>query len=115
MDMERTKERIKILRKMGQNYREFGKTASQVRDSIKPLRGLIGSPTGEGKAKGSKLIAAGVALLAFPDPTISDLIGSSLIVAGVVRNRMQPSTMADVYREIRKTNFKLNSLKRELI
>lgn len=114
MNIERAREKIKILRIMKQDDREFGKTSSQIHDTARTLKNLVGNPTGEGNAKGSKLVTAGVALLAFPDPTISDLVGPSLIAAGVIRNRMPQPTIADVYREIRKTKIRLNSLTSEL-
>jgi hypothetical protein len=39
------------------------------------------------------LIKAGLALIAFPDPTISDVVGMLLLVAGTVQEGIQRQTL----------------------
>ena len=41
----------------------------------------------------SWLIKAGIILLAFPEPFISDIVGSGLIAAGLLKAKMQSSTL----------------------
>lgn len=51
------------------------------------------------RGQGSFLIKAGLALIAFPDPTITDIVGSALVAAGLVQLKMKRSAlhMEDVY------------------
>jgi len=60
----------------------------------------------------SWLIKVGLALIAFPDPTISDVVGSLMIAAGVVQEGVKRQalhvgdvykTFQDVFREVRNT------------
>jgi len=111
-NLNQSKELANALRELALNYKEVSKTLSGVADATKPLTGLIGEP-GE-KAKGSRLIAAGIALIAFPDPTISDLVGATLVAAGIVRNRMRQTTVVDVCREFLKVTNDLGKLREEL-
>lgn len=52
--------------------------------------------------KGSSpiLIKLGLALIAFPDPTISDIIGSAMVAAGLMQLKMKNSALhvEDVYK-----------------
>jgi hypothetical protein len=52
------------------------------------------------KSGNSKLIKIGLALIAFPDPTISDVIGCALVAAGIVQLKMKHSALhvEDVYK-----------------
>ena len=52
------------------------------------------------KGGNSKLIKIGLALIAFPDPTISDVIGCALVAAGIVQLKMKHSALhvEDVYK-----------------
>jgi hypothetical protein len=52
------------------------------------------------KSGSSKLIKIGLALIAFPDPTISDVIGCALVAAGIVQLKMKHSVLhvEDVYK-----------------
>jgi len=45
------------------------------------------------KKDDSLLIKAGLLLIAFPDPTISDIVGTLLISAGLVQKRIKRSTL----------------------
>ncbi|MEM2915303.1 MAG: hypothetical protein QXH91_07895, partial [Candidatus Bathyarchaeia archaeon] len=85
MDQCSAKEFLKVLREISQNYKEFGKASAQITNTVKPLKHLIGDSYGETNTNGSRLIAAGIALIAFPDPTISDLVGAALVAAGLMK------------------------------
>jgi hypothetical protein len=52
------------------------------------------------KSGSSRLIQIGLALIAFPDPTISDVIGCALVAAGLVQLKMKNSALhlEDVYK-----------------
>lgn len=61
----------------------------------------------------SFLIKAGLALIAFPDPTITDILGSALVAAGVVQLKMKRSTLhiEDVYKTFPKVIKELTTSK----
>ena len=59
-------------------------------DAANSIRSATASGTGAAKKlwKGQNkpfLIKAGLALIAFPDPTISDLVGTAMLAAGAVQ------------------------------
>lgn len=60
----------------------------------------------------SWLIKVGLVLIAFPDPTISDVVGSLMVAAGVVQEGVKRQTLhvedvhkafQDAFREVRNT------------
>ncbi len=57
--------------------------------------------------KRSRLIKVGLALIAFPDPTISDIVGTAIVAAGVVQEGIKRRTLHvdDVYKTFQ-TTFK---------
>jgi len=68
------------------------------------------------KGNNPVLIKAGLALIAFPDPTISDIVGSALIAAGLIHMKMKNSTlhMEDVYKTFPQVIKELGSLRQSL-
>jgi len=48
----------------------------------------------------SRLIKLGVAMIVFPEPVISDILGSACIALGVIQTKMRRSTLCveDVYK-----------------
>jgi hypothetical protein len=62
--------------------------------------------------KHSWLIKAGVALIAFPDPTISDIVGSAMIAAGLVQEGVRRRSLhaEDVAKTFQRTMQELRSL-----
>ncbi len=52
------------------------------------------------KGGSPRLIKIGLVLIAFPDPTISDLVGTALVAAGLVQLKMRNSALhiEDVYK-----------------
>jgi hypothetical protein len=57
------------------------------------------------KGHNSRLIKVGLALIAFPDPTISDIIGSALVAAGTVQAgiRRHSIYVDDIFKTFQKT------------
>ncbi len=107
------KDIIAAFRKLKRSYEESGKALSGLTDTTKHLKSLIGEPNTN--AKGSRLITAGVALIALPDPTITDLIGATLVAAGLLKNRMRPLTVTDTCREFRESIRMIENMKRGLL
>jgi hypothetical protein len=57
------------------------------------------------KGNNSVLIKLGLALIAFPDPTISDILGTALVAAGTIQMGIRHHTIyvEDVYRTFHAT------------
>ena len=69
------------------------------------------------KENNSFLIKAGLALIAFPDPTITDVIGSALVAAGLIQLKMKNSTLhvEDVYKTFPTVVKELGAIKQCLV
>ena len=80
----------KELNDLATSIKEVSKTHAEVHadaaDSVRTAANSAGSVNKLYK-RGNKslLIKAGVALLVFPEPVVSDLLGTALIAAGVVQ------------------------------
>lgn len=61
----------------------------------------------------SILVKAGLALIAFPDPTISDILGAGLVAAGLIHMKIKNSSLyvEDVYKTFPNLLRELSSLK----
>jgi len=64
----------------------------------------------------STLIKVGVALIAFPDPTVSDVVGAALVAAGLVQAGIQRRTLhvGDVYKTFQNTMKELRRTKLDI-
>jgi hypothetical protein len=65
----------------------------------------------------SFLIKAGLVLIAFPDPTISDVIGSVMVAAGLIQLKMRNSALHvdDVYKTFPKVVKELGAIKSHMV
>jgi hypothetical protein len=90
------------IKEQGVSCQEFGKIMKQCSEETKRLKPLIGKPE-DARPKGSQLIKVGIALIAFPDPTVSHLVGCMMVAAGFLRSRMQKYTAVNAYVEFRET------------
>jgi len=65
----------------------------------------------------SFLIKAGLALIAFPDPTISDVIGSAMVAAGLIQLKMRNSALHvdDVYKTFPKVVKELGTIRGHVV
>ncbi len=95
------------------SYQEFEKILKQNTEETKRLKPLIGKP-GETRLEDSWLIKAGIALILFPDPTISDLVGYAMVTAGYLKHKTRRFTAMDVYGELQETTKTLQELMRNL-
>lgn len=80
---------------------------------VKNLKPLIGK--GGNKRSGTTLIALGVALLVFPDPTISDILGTAFIALGLLKKRMSRIDVRDIYEEIRQISDYIGEANKNLL
>jgi len=115
MQPGQSKELVTTIRELSQTYEESRRVLSGIVDTVKPLKSLIGDLDLEERARGSRLIEAGIALIAFPDPTITDIAGIALVAAGLARNRIRPVTAADAYREFREAIERIIDAAQELV
>lgn len=80
---------------------ELSLSSKETADAIRGFSNELHSVQGLWrKGGGSRLIRIGLALIAFPDPTITDILGSALVAAGIVQLKMKRSTLhvEDVYK-----------------
>jgi len=106
----------KALRELGLSYEETAKLVSEVTDDGKSLRSLWGKPSVGGQ-KGSQLVKVGVALIAFPIPTVGvkKSLGAMLIAAGVLKERRKHIHVADVYNTYQDVNRELQKLQQKSV
>ena len=107
---------VAALRELGLSYEETVKLMSEVTKDAKTLRSLWGKP-GAGGRKRSGLIKLGVSLIAFPIPTIGikKSLGATLIIAGLIRDKMKHSHVADVYSTFKDVNRELQKLRQKSV
>lgn len=76
-------------------------TAHILNTSMREFTGELKSSQKLWKKSGTSiLIKAGLALIAFPDPTISDIVGAGLVAAGLIHTKIKNSALhvEDVYK-----------------
>ncbi|NHV96499.1 MAG: hypothetical protein HA494_01725 [Thaumarchaeota archaeon] len=99
------------LQRRALTYLEVCKNLEEAATAAKNLKQYMGR--GDGRRSGSTLIALGVALIAFPDPTISDAIGTALIALGLLKRKMRKIGVRDVYEEMRQAVSYLKDIKEQ--
>jgi len=86
------------LQRRAETYLEVYRNLEEAATTAKSLKRYMGK---EGdRRSGSKLIALGAALIAFPDPTISDAVGAALIALGLLKRKVRKISIRDVYEEM---------------
>ncbi len=103
---------VTCFRELGVSYEDFVTALRDSVNDVKPLKRLIGNPYAS--SLDSWLLRAGIALIVFPDPTVSDVIGFILVAAGLVKKGMKQLTVADILIEFRDTTKSLESVRQEL-
>ena len=103
------------LRERAAHSQDYVKILNGTVGTVKPLKSIVGENSAEANAKDSKLIAAGIALIAFPDPTITDAIGTGMVAAGLIRRKMRRVTAADAQDELQRIAKEIANLKKEII
>jgi len=97
------------LQELGQSYRELYRALGGASDHVNQIKAMIGDPAVS--SNDSWLIRAGIALIAFPDPTISDMIGLAMVAAGLVKRRIRRLTVADMNRELQDMIKRIDGLR----
>lgn len=105
---------VSALREFGLSYEDAVKLVEEASKEAKSLKPLWGKSSAGGP-KGSRLVKLGMALIAFPIPTvgIKKSLGAMLIAAGLVQEKVKHihvadvnGTFQDVYSELRKLQRK---------
>lgn len=60
-----------------------------------------------GRRSGSTLIALGVALIAFPEPIVSNALATALLAAELLTKKRKKIGVKDVYEEMRRTTKRI--------
>ncbi len=65
----------------------------------------------------SILVKAGLALIAFPDPTISDIVGSAMVAAGLIQMKIRNSALHvdDVHKTFPRVMKELGAIKSHVV
>ena len=114
MKLEELETIVTALRELGVSYEETAKLLKGVTEDTKSLGPLWGKPGARAQRK-SQLIKLGVALIAFPIPTIGikKSLGTILIAAGLVQERMKHIHVADVYTTFQDVRNEIRKLQQE--
>jgi len=75
------------VKELNESYAELMQVITDTTKEVKATKKLWR------KGGNSLLIKLGLALIAFPDPTISDIIGAALVAAGTVQMGIQRHTL----------------------
>jgi len=75
------------LQELGLNGEDTAKVVSETASELRSVGNL------SKKRNTSLLVKIGLLLIAFPDPTISDIVGTLLISAGLIQTRIKRSTL----------------------
>ncbi|MGB9727433.1 MAG: hypothetical protein ACPLZF_03400 [Nitrososphaeria archaeon] len=105
------KAQAKNITKVIKEYNELYSTINSAKETInsKEVNKHVNKITRKGKSNlGNKITSIGIALIAFPDPTISDIIGSALVLSGQYIQRRSAVGIEDVYKEFNNISSKLS-------
>jgi hypothetical protein len=99
MKTEDAKALNEALKELNESYGDLLQIMTETTREVKTTKKLWR------KGGNSLLIKVGLALIAFPDPTISDIIGAALVAAGTVQMGIRRRTIyvEDVYKTFNST------------
>jgi len=111
MKTEEPKNLVDVLCALGLSYEETADLMRGVAGDLRSVRFLWR------KDDNSWLIKLGLALIVFPEPVISDIVGSILVSAGVLHAKMKNSALhiEDVPNTLQGVIKDLQSMRRNLI
>ena len=111
MKTEEAKNIVDTVKELSQSYKE---TVDSVKGSATELQ--IAKSLWR-KHNQSKLVKLGLVLIAFPDPTISDIVGGFLVSVGLLQAKIRHSTLhiEDVYKTFPEVIKELHSIRLETV
>lgn len=115
MNKEEAKDVVELLKQYSQSRNQTTNTASTAVHGFKNELHSTQKLWKQGNK--SFLIKAGLAMIAFPDPTISDVVGSAMVAAGLIQLKMRNSALHtdDVYKTFPRVVKELSSIKSNVI
>jgi hypothetical protein len=98
------------LKELNESYGDLLQAMTETTKEVRTTKNLWR------KGSNSVLIKVGLALIAFPDPTISDIIGAALVAAGTVQVGIRKRTLyaEDVYKTFNNTFKDMINVKNSL-
>jgi len=98
VNTEEAKDLVELLNRLSTSRKETANTMNAVMHGF--TKELRSTQKLWRRENNSFLIRTGLALIAFPDPTITDILGSALVAAGILQLKMKSSTLhvEDVYK-----------------
>ncbi len=110
MKTEQIKNVTETAEELSESYAELFQA---LKDSSRSARSTKKLWRSENK---SRLIKVGLAIIAFPDPTITDIVGGLLVAAGIVQAGIRRRTMyvEDVGKTFQKTLKDIHGLRNDL-
>ncbi|MEM2859758.1 MAG: hypothetical protein QXR40_03600 [Candidatus Bathyarchaeia archaeon] len=109
MKLKEIEDFSKDLKIISQTFNEVANTTKGTADTIKPIKNLVGI-----RRSGSKLITAGITCIALPEPILSDILGLTLVAAGIVISGKREATVIDVFRETKRLMRDLQRINSDL-
>jgi hypothetical protein len=108
MKTEEVKTLADAVKELNESYDDLLQTMTETTKEVKATKQLWR------KGNNSILIKLGLALIAFPDPTISDILGAALVAAGTVQMGIRRRTIyvEDVYKTFHHTLKDMWTIKR---
>jgi hypothetical protein len=99
MKTDEIKAVVNAVNELSESYADLAQSMRATTCNVRAAKQLWRS------GRKSVLIKVGLALIAFPDPTISDIVGSALVAAGVVQEGIRRRTLHvdDVYKTFQNT------------
>jgi len=111
MDIKEAKKLAEDLKDINGTFKSVAGAINNVIGTARSVKRLIDSKNSN---LGSKLVTAGLACVAFPEPIFSDILGWSLVVAGAIINRSKRPTVFDIFREVERIESDLKRFNRDL-
>lgn len=110
MKTEDIKALNEALKELNESYADLLQAMTETTKEVRATKNLWR------KGSNSFLIKVGLALIAFPDPTISDIIGAALVAAGTVQMGIRKRTLyaEDVYKTFNNTFKNMVNVKNSL-
>jgi len=115
VNTEEAKDLVELLNRLGTSRKETANMINAVMQGF--TKELSTTQKLWRRGNNSFLIKAGLALIALPDPTITDIFGSALVAAGILQLKMKSSTlhMEDVYKTFPQVMKELTTLKLSVV
>lgn len=114
MKKEEMKNITNLIHELKTDYKE---TAKILNDNVKGISQSIDLKQLFKAKNKPMLIKIGLALIAFPDPTISDILGSAFLAAGLLQAKIKSSALyvEDVYKTFPEIMKNIEETRRQVI